>query len=200
MTTSGRSSQVPVVPPLDEPDSPAAADARHTRFEAMFDEQFDYVWTCVCRLGVSVRDAEDVAQEVFMRVHRQIAHYDPSRPLRPWLFAFAARCASDWRRLARHRFEVLGVAAEPALQQPGGEEALDRVREKALVQRALDELEPERRAVFIMYELDGFRMQEIAEALGIPLFTGYSRLRVAREEFTAAVHRFDSGSAQRGRT
>jgi RNA polymerase sigma-70 factor (ECF subfamily) len=162
---------------------------RHARFRALFEREFDYVWVSLRRLGVHARDLEDVAQEVFFRVHRRLDEYDPSRPIRPWLFAFAFRCASDWRRLARHRVEVLLDPGEFATDTCAADEALARTEDVALFMRALEALEMDRRAVFVLFELDGCPMKEIAELVGIPLFTGYSRLRTAREEFTAAVRR-----------
>ena len=162
---------------------------RRLRFRAVFEREFDYVWASLRRLGVHPREVEDVAQDVFVHVHRRLDKYDPARPLRPWLFAFAARCAADWRRLARHRIELLGVEREAAATAPAADAVLEQTQDADLVLRALDHLDPERRSVFILYELDECPMKEIAASLGIPLFTGYSRLRVAREEFTAAVRR-----------
>ena len=143
---------------------------------------------------VHSRDLEDLAQDVFVHAVPP-DDYDPSRPIRPWLFAFAFRCASDWRRLARHRVEVLGATVEALAGTPGGDEALERAEDVELVLRALEAVDVDRRAVFILFELDGCPMKEIAGSLGIPLFTAYSRLRVAREEFTVAVRRLQ---AQRG--
>jgi RNA polymerase sigma-70 factor, ECF subfamily len=169
----------------------AAADDsdRHARFRAVFEREFDYVWGSLRRLGVHPRDVEDVAQDVFVHVHRRIDDYDASRPIRPWLFAFVVRSASDWRRLARHRVELLGVEGDAASSTPSADALVARMQDADLVLRALQGVDPDRRAVFILHELDECPMKEIAEALGIPLFTGYSRLRVAREEFTAAVRR-----------
>jgi RNA polymerase sigma-70 factor (ECF subfamily) len=164
---------------------------RHARFRALFEREFDYVWASLRRLGVHERDLEDVAQDLFVQVHRKLDDYDPSRPARQWLFGFAVRCASDWRRLARHRVEILGVDGETEANTPDADDVIDRAREWNLVLRALDCVEFERRAVFILHEFDGCTMKQVAESLGIPLFTGYSRLRVAREEFTAAVRRLN---------
>jgi RNA polymerase sigma-70 factor, ECF subfamily len=162
---------------------------RHALFRAVFQREFDYVWASLRRLGVHDRDAEDVAQELFVHVYRRLDDYDPTRPLRPWLFAFAFRCASDWRRLARHRVE----AHEDPDHRPGqtlsADAAVERAQDHALVLQALDHVDLERRGVFILFELDQVPMKEVADALGLPLFTAYSRLRVAREEFTAAVRR-----------
>jgi RNA polymerase sigma-70 factor (ECF subfamily) len=162
----------------------------------MYEREFDYVWASLRRLGVHPRDLEDVAQDLFVRVHRHLDEYDPARPMRPWLFAFAVRSASDWRRLARHRREAPSAEGDVANTSPPADELLERARDRALVLRALEGIEIDRRAVFILHEFDGCRMKVIAEALGIPLFTGYSRLRVAREEFTAAVRKLRPQSGE----
>jgi RNA polymerase sigma-70 factor (ECF subfamily) len=170
------------------------------RFRVVFEEELDYVWTSLRRLGVDSRDLEDVAQEVFVAVHRHWQEYDPVRPVRPWLFAFAARCASDWRRLARHRVEVVAVAPdERATGAPGADEVLESTRDRQLVVAALAQIDGERRAVFILHDLDECPMKEVTRVLGIPLFTGYSRLRVARQEFTAAVRSLRGNDGSGGR-
>jgi RNA polymerase sigma-70 factor (ECF subfamily) len=158
-------------------------------FRTLFEREFDYVWVSLRRLGVHARDLEDVAQEVFVHVSRRLPEYDPSRPVRPWLFAFAVRCASDWRRLVRHRVEAPDGGAEFPSGAPPADVVVERAEDAALVMRALECVPIERRAVLILYEFDECSMKEIAESLSIPLFTAYSRLRTAREEFTAAVRR-----------
>jgi RNA polymerase sigma-70 factor (ECF subfamily) len=169
--------------------------ARRARFRAVFERELDYVWTSLRRLGIQPRDLEDVTQEVFVQVYRKLDDYDPERPLRPWLFAFAARCASDWRRLARHRFERVGIDHDPPSPEPEADLLAERRQNVELALEALAAVDPERRPVLILHDFDHCSMKEIAAALSIPLFTGYSRLRVAREEFTAAARR---RLAQRG--
>jgi RNA polymerase sigma-70 factor (ECF subfamily) len=168
-------------------DRPTVGAPGEVTFRSVFDGEFDYVWTSLRRLGVRESDLEDVAQDVFVKVHRQFDDYDRSRPIRPWLFAFAARSASDWRRMARHRLEVLGHREEPAAKTPSADVALATAEDADLVLRALEYVDADRRDVFILYELDECPMKEIVRSIGIPLFTGYSRLRLARKEFAAAV-------------
>ena len=81
-------------------------------FRSIFEQEFSYVWNALRRLGVAARDLEDLTQQVFLQVHGQLATFDPSRPLRPWLFAFAFHAASNHRKLARHRVELSVVAPE----------------------------------------------------------------------------------------
>jgi RNA polymerase sigma-70 factor (ECF subfamily) len=168
--------------------SPRAPDAR-SDFRHLFEEQFDYVWNTLRHLGVATRDLEDLVHEVFVRVDERLKDYDPSRPLRPWLFAFAFRVASDYRRLARHRLEVLGTSVESADASRGAEEQLIAREDRALAEAALLGIEIERRAVFILHELDGASVPEIARAIGIPQNTAYSRLRIARQEFAETARR-----------
>jgi RNA polymerase sigma-70 factor (ECF subfamily) len=173
--------------PQSQDVSTAAARAD---FRALFDVELPYVWKTLRRLGVREPDLADVAHDVFVIVFRRLDDYDASRPIKPWLFGISYRVARDHRRLARHAREVQGApeidAPDPALR---ADDRIVLAEDQRLVREALDTLEDERRAVFVLFELDGTPMPEVAVALGIPLNTAYSRLRLAREDFRAAVTR-----------
>jgi RNA polymerase sigma-70 factor (ECF subfamily) len=186
MTVSRRWLQGPFVGRAAEIAEPFGAD-----FASVFKAHFEYVWHSLRRLGVRERDLEDVVHDLFVTVHRRLDAYDPARPLRPWLFAFACRAASDYRKQARHRVvliddpEALADPASPVDEQAMAHEDLDRVA------RALDALEFDRRAIFVLHEIDGVSIPEVARALGLPTNTAYSRLRLARDDFQAAIRRMD---------
>jgi RNA polymerase sigma-70 factor, ECF subfamily len=154
-------------------------------FRRLFDGEYDYVHHSLRRLGVQDRDLEDLAHDVFVEVFKSLARYDRARPIKPWLFAFAFRIASDYRRLARHR-TGLGIEDDDAVSKAPSAEDIASGREAArLVNRALDAMPMEQRAVFVLYEIDEVPMKEIAESIGIPANTAYSRLRLARATFAA---------------
>ena len=160
-------------------------------FRTLFDRELPYVWTTLRRLGIAERDREDLCHEVFFRVHQRLATYDPTRPAKPWLCAFAVRVASEHRRRAHVRSEDLGAAddaAELAVAPKSGSD------DKELVDLALDALDLDKRAVLVLHDLDGETVPEIARGLGVPEGTVYSRLRAARLEFTAAVRRLSNVS------
>ncbi|GAC1569794.1 MAG: hypothetical protein NVS3B20_00910 [Polyangiales bacterium] len=163
-------------------------EPRTARFTALFRAEHAYVWGTLRRLGENERDAEDVAHEVFMRLYHKLDELDPARPAKPWCFTFAYRAACDYRKMARHRVEVMDD-----VDAPGGEPSADQLLEAndraSLVHAALGRIELERRAVLIAFEMDELPMKVIAETLGIPVFTAYSRLRLAREDFRTAVER-----------
>ena len=167
----------------------AAAATPAFDFRAVYETQFQYVWHSLRRLGVPDRDIEDLAHDVFVVLYRGRDQVDTARAIKPWLFGICFRVASDYRRRARHRFEVQsdheGIA-DRAL--PADEQVAER-QDKQLILDSLAVLDIDRRAVFVMHDLDGHAMPDIAAALGAPLNTCYSRLRLAREQFTAAVRR-----------
>ena len=133
---------------------------------------------------MSEADAQDQAQEVFVVVSSLLGDYDPLRPIRPWLFGIAYRVACRWRALARHRRELAMDAPPDAPDpRPAADEELAAHEARDLVLRALETIDLDRRAVLVMNLLDEQPMPEVAEALGIPLNTAYSRLRLAREDF-----------------
>lgn len=158
-------------------------------FPEIFRDHLGYVWHTLRRLGVHDRDLEDVTHDVFLAVLKKLDRYDPARPLRPWLFGFAFRFASDYRDLARHRYEVTNGGHEPPDHEPSALDGVLQNEALRLANEALAGLELGRRAVFILHELDEYSMPEVAEALGVPLNTAYSRLRLARADLAAHVRR-----------
>jgi RNA polymerase sigma-70 factor (ECF subfamily) len=171
------------------PDALLAKGTIHLR--ELFVMHAAYVWNTLRRLGVAPSDLEDLTHDVFVHVHRHLGDYDSSRPVRPWLFGFAFRIVSQYRRRAHRRHESPGLhntrdAIDPAALP---DERLAAEEDRQLVLEALEAIDLDRRAVFVLYEIDGVHMDEIARSLGIPVNTAYSRLRVARSEFAAAAKR-----------
>ena len=152
--------------------------------EGVFRAEFSYVAHALLRLGVPDREVDDVTHDVFFTVHRRLPEFDPGRPVRPWLFGIALRHAADYRRRIRNRREH--VTDTPPDVEDGGRGPDSEVgarQMRAVVLRALEALDLDKRAVLVMHDIDGHTATEIAEALSVPLNTVYSRLRVARERF-----------------
>ena len=168
----------------------ALADPPEVDFRSLSASEFTYVFHSLRRLGIPDRDLEDVIHEVFIAFYRTRDGYDPRRPIKPWLFGIAFRLASDYRRRAQNKFEIPdGGHAEPAGAAPGADEAVAAKQRRELVATALDSLDFDKRAVFVLHDIDERSMPEIAETLSVPLNTLYSRLRLARAEFAQAVRR-----------
>jgi RNA polymerase sigma-70 factor (ECF subfamily) len=177
-----------MVPSLDQPDASPAG--RTVCLRELFQLHASYVWHSFRRLGVQSRDLDDLTHDLFLEVQRHLGDYDPSRRIRPWLFGFALRLASAYRRRASRRYEVQAHSwDETADSSALPDEQLAARQDRRLVVQALDAVDMDRRAVFVLYDIDGEPMKEIARSLGIPVNTAYSRLRLARSEFGLAVKR-----------
>lgn len=167
-------------------------------FRALFDGEFRYVWNTLRYLGVRPDDVQDIGQEVFLTVHRLLSAGEVPQRTRSWLFALCHNAASNYRQLARHRREVTTDQVPDAPDSSKNLEARLTSHERwAQVANILDALDFERRAVLVSHDMDGIPMPEVAEALGVPLNTAYSRLRLARRDFQAAARRsgLDRGDA-----
>ncbi len=157
-------------------------------FEDIFENELAFVHRSLARFGVREADLPDVTQDVFLTVLEILPDYDPGRPLRPWLFAIAYRFALRYRDKASTRREVFEEpdASRPTAA-PSPEQQMSAEEARALALVALSRIEPRKRAVFVMVELEEMAVPQVAEALGIPLNTAYSRLRLARDDFREAV-------------
>lgn len=157
-------------------------------FEELYADHYDFVWRCALRLGATPWDVEDVVQETFIVALRR---YDPTQfgvgGPRPstWLFAIlhnVLRNHARGERRRRARLEALAGDASIGSSPRSHAEATLGMR---LLDEFLRELDPDRRAVFVLAELEGMRGPEIARALGLNPNTVRSRLRAARQAFEA---------------
>ena len=151
-------------------------------FDTLFAESGPLVWRVLGRLGVQRSDIPDVCQEVFLTVHKKRAEYDGRAPVRSWIYGICVRTASDYRRRAHRRYEILAEATGPEPSEPARQErAIDFARDRARLQVVLEALGPGQREVFVLYELEELSMPEVARVLECPLQTAYSRLHSARK-------------------
>ena len=159
----------------------------------IYREHLDYVWSSLRRLGIPAADLEDLAHELFLVVHRRLADYDRARPIKPWLFGIAYRIASEHRRKLARRSEQAGDDTDlPAPRDASPEMHTLRREAVELARRALAAIDDEARAVFILAELDGVAVTDVATSLEIPVNTAYTRLRRAR---LAVANAITGGSA-----
>lgn len=140
----------------------------------------------VGQLGVPAQDREDCVHDVVVRLAQLAGRYDPARPLRPWLAAVARRVV--WER-GRARRELALDAALDAKAPSNPERELCIGRALGRLRGVSATLSPERRAVWLAHELGDLSAPELADALGVPLNTVYSRLRLARRDVCAALER-----------
>jgi RNA polymerase sigma-70 factor (ECF subfamily) len=162
------------------------------RLSTMFHEHFDFVWRAVRRLGVPADAVDDAAQEVFVVASRRLEAIAVGKE-KAFLAGTAVRVAADARRSrSRRRQTPVDDVAEPRDPAPSADELVERKRARELLDDIVNELPEDTRPVFVLFELEGMTMAEIAGSLDVPPGTVASRLRRARELFAAAVARLEA--------
>jgi RNA polymerase sigma-70 factor (ECF subfamily) len=147
-----------------------------------FAGEVDYLCHVLRRLGVAGADVDDLVQEVFLVFHRRWKDYDRARGVRPWLFGIAYRIAT--RHQQRRRREVAWLDRDVVDDRPGVEAELAEQQTRRLAMLALGQVALKYRAVLVMHDVDGIPVRDVADALAIPLFTVYTRLRRGRRLFS----------------
>jgi len=174
----------------------AAPDARRT--EAFVREHYAFAWRILRRAGLSPEDADDAAQRVFLIATERLADIHPGSE-RAFLFRTAAHIASKAHRSRRRRPDVPSTEVDEAVDaSPSLEDLLDQRRARDILDGILAELAPDLSAVFVLFDIEGLKKNEVAEALAIPPGTVASRLKRAREEIEARVVRLRARARRKG--
>lgn len=158
-------------------------------FRDIFERELSFVYNSLRRLGIATRDLPDATQEVFSTVANILGDYDPTRPLRPWLFGVTYRVGMRYLDVAHRRRELPSEIPDAPDSTPGADAALERREARDLARLALAKVAPDRRAVLILSYFEGMSVPDIASTLDIPLNTAYSRLNRARIEFSEAARK-----------
>ena len=170
---------------VESPDERIRVEASKARLERMFNDHHDFIWRLVRRLGLSPGSADDAAQHVFLVAAERLADIKLGSE-RSFLFGTALRVARSQSRSDRRW--VLEEDMDFRRSEAGRPEDLaDQQRALDLMGRILAGMTLDLRTVFILSELEGMTMPEVAALLEIPVGTAASRLRRAREAFRAAV-------------
>ncbi len=166
--------------------------------EALFVAHAPFVASFLLRMGTPPSDVEDIVQEVFMIAHQKGGYVSGPAAPRSWLAAISVRVLSNKRRSRLRKREDFEspVLMTRASEAPSPEESVQARESLLRVQRALDQMDPDHRAPFILYEIEHESCQTIADLLGVPVGTVYSRLHTARKQFLAAYEQSTVSAAQ----
>jgi RNA polymerase sigma-70 factor (ECF subfamily) len=179
-------------------DPPSVAPSGELSAAALFHEHAAFAWRLLRRLGVPDADAEDACQEVFVTVHRRLASFEGRSSTRTWIYGICVRVAADYRKRAAARREEASQRPPDQSVDAHQEDDVAGREARAPLDRVLDELADDRRAAFVLYEIEELSLKELAAVLGCPLQTAYSRLQAARREVEEALRRLRAKEDARG--
>ena len=161
--------------------------ARRPDLPQIYRDHHAFLWRIVRRLGVSEAGVEDAVQEVFVVLHRRRDELDFSGSIRGLLYGIARRVAKRSRDKASRAAKLRGVGPSIAAENPETDTA---VKQKAAALRAaLENLDEDKRMTFVLADIEGMTIPEVAIAMDVNVNTGYARLRAARKKLGEAVTR-----------
>jgi RNA polymerase sigma-70 factor (ECF subfamily) len=167
-------------------------DGAVVSFLAVYREHFAFVWRSVAQLGVEPSAIADAVQDVFVVVHRRQADFEGRSSVKTWLFGITRRVVADHRKSRRRK---PATPTEPMLLDACAQDdgAMSKLEAADLVGALLDTLDDVKREVFVLAELEGMTMAEIAEATSTNANTVAARLRAARAAFERALVEHEKG-------
>jgi RNA polymerase sigma-70 factor (ECF subfamily) len=157
-------------------------------WRTLYDRYAQPVFRFVSALGVPPDEREDAAQDVFVAVYRGLRQFRGEAQLSTWIYRIAARHASHLGRRRRMRSFLSILPWHETEPQPQPDPA-EKASELRLLDRLLDKLSPKKRMVLVLFEIEGLGVNEIANVMGCPANTVWSRLRHARAELVKAGRR-----------
>jgi RNA polymerase sigma-70 factor (ECF subfamily) len=176
---------------LTETEPASATGARATTdatpdLDRIYVEYFHHVSRWARAFGGLDADLDDLAQEVFLVVRRKLPTYlGPS--MQAWLYGITRKTVSDYRRRAFVRRLLRGIQrsieSSPQAARTSGPDPFARLEARQAVSEVLKRMSAVRRAAFILFEIEGYTGEEIAELEQVPLATVYTRLHHARRDF-----------------
>jgi RNA polymerase sigma-70 factor, ECF subfamily len=159
-------------------------------FEQVYSAHFEFVWRSLRLLGVPPEAVEDAAQDTFSVVSRQLPDFEGRSSVRTWLFAIIQRVAANHRRTQRRKLRQLEPLDEGLVAKDPTPEAHAQAQQVVeAIQTFSDSLKDEWRSLFVLALLEQIPAPEVAEALGLPVNTVYSRVRNLRDGLRRALVR-----------
>lgn len=153
----------------------------------IYREQHRFVWRIVRGLSVPVDAVDDAVQEVFVVLHRRRDELDFSGPIRALLYGVARRVAKRARERSTRRATLQLV---PSIDPRPDPERRALMEEKArVVSAALDAMDEDKRMTFVLADVEGLTIPEVAQCMEVNLNTAYARQRAARQLVRAAIAR-----------
>lgn len=159
--------------------------------DRVYREHFDFVWANLRRFGVPPEFLEDACHDVFVVVQRRASDFDPSRAsLRTWLFGIVRRVAADQRRSRERRDRKMSRVRAFAVELPP-QSSRAAAETRTLISEFLGSVDDEHASIFILSQLYGVPLREVADSLNLNPNTVASRLRALRKRFKAlAAHEY----------
>jgi len=154
---------------------------------ALYGERF---YNLAFHFAGSAADADDLTQEIFLRLHRSLRSYRGDVPLAGWALRLSRNLCIDHYRRARHERRAVALSEEVLARLPAADDPQAEAQRRQQLQevyRALEEMPEDLAEVVLLRDLQGWTLEETAASLDLPLGTVKSRLHRARLDLSGRI-------------
>ncbi|HLK89954.1 MAG TPA: sigma-70 family RNA polymerase sigma factor [Polyangia bacterium] len=158
-------------------------------FQSIYDAYYGEVARWIRALGGPAADQDDLIQDVFVVVYRRLPDFD-GRNLAGWLYRIAAHQVRDYRRLVWIKYifrRSVALSSEVPSAKPTPVMTLETRERQRNLEHLLSKLSDPLRAAFVLFEIEGYTADEIAEMQSVPTNTVRARIHRARKKMTALL-------------
>ena len=183
----------------DSPAQPGPERAPSCDFNGIYETWFDEVSRWIRAMGGPEADREDLAQDVFLVVHRRLPDFD-GQNVAGWLYKIARRKVRDFRRLLWVKHLLFGgvpLTDNMAKSGAGPAESLETKEKRQTLEHLLAKLNESERAAIVLFEIEGYSGEEIARIQAVPINTVWARIHKARKKLSLQLARLDK--SERGK-
>jgi RNA polymerase sigma-70 factor (ECF subfamily) len=184
--------------PVENAEKTAVQRPAPLDFRAIYERWFDEVSRWIRAMGGPEADREDLVQDVFLVVHRRLPDFD-GQNVAGWLYQIARHRVRDFRRLLWVKHMFGSVPLSESLPKGGASpaESLETKEKRRTLERLLGKLNESERAALVLFEIDGYSGEEIAEIQGVPINTVWARIHKARKKLKASLAKIESREQKR---
>jgi RNA polymerase sigma-70 factor (ECF subfamily) len=179
--------------PAQDAEKPHAASPAALGFHAIYERWFGEVSRWIRAMGGPEADREDLVQDVFLVVHRRLPDFD-GQNVAGWLYQIARHRVRDFRRLlwVKHMFGAVPLSDSLPKGGASPADSLETKEKRQTLERLLGKLNESERAAVVLFEVDGYSGEEIAEIQGVPINTVWARIHKARKKLKASLAKLES--------
>lgn len=179
--------------PAQDAEKPKAEPPASLDFHAIYERWFGEVSRWIRAMGGPEADREDLVQDVFLVVHRRLPDFD-GQNVAGWLYQIARHRVRDFRRLlwVKHMFGAVPLSDSLPKGGASPADSLETKQKRQTLERLLGKLSESERAAVVLFEVDGYSGEEIAEIQGVPINTVWARIHKARKKLKASLAKLES--------
>ncbi|MGE0268037.1 MAG: RNA polymerase sigma factor [Candidatus Omnitrophota bacterium] len=162
-----------------------AAQGNITAFEQIYKTYSRFVYNVAYRMAGNIEEAEEITQEVFITIHQKLEKFRFESSFKTWIYRITVNSSINYfKKMRKNQNKTVTFEDQYEYEQPVHDvyNQMDKEANSSLIQKLLDQLNPDQKACMVLRNIEGLSYEQIADSLNININTVRTRLKRAREK------------------